>query len=284
MTHLQILRAVSSAMLTLFAVGAGPAWGARQPGAPLRPSGFNLFTREQDVQLGREASEEILKHHEVIRDPFLQNYLKRIGGRLAAAPEARESGFSFTFTVLNDAGVNAFALPGGPMFVYTGLLKAVDNEAQLAGAMAHEMSHVILRHGTNQLSKTNLLQIPALLAEEVTGSKLIGRLATAGITLGLNKYSRADESEADALGSHLMAEAGWEPLELGRFFEKLQGQAAGFLAFLTDHPDPGNRERAIGEEVRTLPRRTYGYETGQFARMKSEVRKVREPKVAPAPE
>jgi predicted Zn-dependent protease len=260
-------------------VCAAPAWGARQPGAPLRPSSFNFFSRQQDIQLGKEAEQEILKKHEVVGDEILQSYLKKIGARLAGTPEARESGFSFTFTVLNDPKVNAFALPGGPMFVNVGLLKAVDNEAQLAGGMAHEMAHVILRHGTTQMSKANLLEIPALLAEAATGSRLLARLAEAGVVLGVNRFTRTDESEADALGSHLMAEAGWNPIELGRFFEKLQGsQGPAFLTFLNDHPNPGNRERAIEEEVRTLRPRNYGYETGQFGRMKAELRRVPPPR------
>jgi predicted Zn-dependent protease len=256
-------------------LGGTLLWAARQPGAPLRPSGFNFFTRQQDVELGRDAAQEIIKKNEIVHDQILQNYLKKIGTRLAATPEARESGFSFTFTVLNDHRVNAFAVPGGPMFVNTGLFRAVDNEAQLAGAMAHEMGHVILRHGTTQLSKQNVLEIPAILAEAATGSQLVGRLAKAGVVLGVNRFSRTDESEADAMGAHLMAEAGWDPIALGRFFEKLQGtNGPAFLTFLSDHPNPGNRERAIEDEVSTMQPRSYGYETGQFRRMKDELRKV----------
>jgi predicted Zn-dependent protease len=251
------------------------AWAVRQPGAPLRPSGFNFFTHQQDIELGHEAAQEILKQHEVVHDQVLQNYLKKIGGRLAATPEAKASGFTFTFTLLNHPAVNAFALPGGPMFVNTGLLAAVDNEAQLAGAMAHEMGHVILRHGTTQMSKQNLLEIPAMLAEAATGSRLLGKLAEAGVVPGVNRLTRSDETEADAMGAHLMAEAGWDPIQLGRFFEKLQGtNGPAFLAFLSDHPNPGNRERAIEDEVRTMQAWKYGYETGQFHRMKDELRKV----------
>src|SRR5215472_4271046 len=164
MRLLQTMCRISAAILVF--VTLTPVWAARQPGSPLRPSAFNFFSREQDVQVGKEAAGEILKHHEVVQDQILQNYLNRIGERLAGTREARESRFKFTFTVLNDTAVNAFALPGGPMFVYTGLLQSVDNEAQIAGAMAHEMSHVILRHGTNQASKANLLEIlPSLLAD-----------------------------------------------------------------------------------------------------------------------
>src|SRR6266699_784145 len=121
----------------------------RTPGEPLKP-GFNLFSKEQDVQLGSEAAQQVRQKYKVVDNPFLQDYIHRVGDRLAATPEARASGFSFSFTVIVDAAVNAFALPGGPMFIQTGLFQAVDNEAQLAGVMAHEMSHVILRHGTHE--------------------------------------------------------------------------------------------------------------------------------------
>jgi predicted Zn-dependent protease len=266
------------AIAAVLLLSAALVWAARQPGAPLRPSSFNLFSREQDIELGQEAAQEILKHNQVVHDQILQSYLKRIGTRLAATWEAGDSGYKFTFTVLNDAKVNAFAVPGGPMFVNTGLFQVVDNEAQLAGAMAHEMGHVILRHGTTQLSKQNLLEIPAILAASATHSQLVGKLAEAGIVIGVNRFTRSDEVEADAMGAHLMAEAGWDPIQLGRFFQHLEGtNGPAFLSFLSDHPNPGNRERAIEDEVRTMRQRRYGYETGQFHRMKDELRRVPAP-------
>jgi len=251
---------------------------ARTPGAPLRP-GFNTFGREQDIQLGQEAAQQVRQKSQVVQNPALQDYVNRIGHRLADTPQARQSEFSFTFTVINDPSVNAFALPGGPMFIHTGLLKDVDNEAELAGVMGHEMSHVILRHGTNQASKANLLQLPAALAGMVAGRSMLGRLAALGVGLGANsvllRFSRNDESEADALGSRLMSEAGYNPVEMAHFFQKLasSGGSRG-LQFFSDHPDPGNRERAIEEEVRTFPSRSYGFETGGFQRMKQELSQV----------
>src|SRR6185436_20342441 len=125
------------------------------------------------IQLGRQAAVEFRKQYKVVPNQELQGYLRRIGERLAIQKEPRESGFEFTYTLVNDKSTNAFALPGGPIFVHTGLILKADNEAQLAGVLAHEMSHVILRHGTNQASKANLLQLPALLAAAVTGSNLL---------------------------------------------------------------------------------------------------------------
>ena len=255
-------------------VVAVAAYAARTPGEPLKP-GFNLFSKEQDVQLGEANAKQVTAQYQVANNQFLQDYVRRVGSRLAAAPEARQSGFEFRFTVLNVSDINAFALPGGPMFIYSGLLKACDNEAQLAGVMGHEMSHVILRHGTHEASKANLIELPALLAGSLIGNSTVtGKLARMGLGLGANsfilKFSRDAESEADALGSHLMSEAGYDPVQMARFFEKLAGGPHP-PQMLSDHPNPGNRERAIRAEMQTLPARSYGYETGEFQRMKSEV-------------
>src|ERR1700751_1029950 len=149
--------------------------------------GFNLFSKEQDVQLGKESADQVRKQTSMIKDPVLTEYVNRVGQRLASSREARASGFPFTFEVVADPSINAFALPGGPMFINTGLLRAVDNEAQLAAVMGHEMSQVVLRHGTNQASKANLIEIPLALAAQLTNSNsLMGQLAELGIDLSAN--------------------------------------------------------------------------------------------------
>jgi predicted Zn-dependent protease len=251
--------------------------------------GFNLFSKEQDIQLGKENADQVRKQMKVINDPLLTEYVNKVGKRLAATQEAQQSGFPFSFEVVADPSVNAFALPGGPMFINTGLLKAVDNEGQLAGVMGHEMSHVILRHGTNQASKAQFIQLPALLASQMTGGSMAGKLAQIGIGLGANsmllKFSRTDESQADLTGSHIMAESGYDPREMARFFNKLntlsgspgKGFAGSFNQFLSDHPNPANREQAIEEEARAMPQRNYGYETGDFQKMKEVAAKIHEP-------
>jgi hypothetical protein len=258
---------------------ASAAFAARKPGDPLKP-GFNLFSRQDDIKVGQENAKVVLQQYEVVKNPFLQDYVQRIGQKLAAMPEAKQSGFDFSFTVLNVDEINAFALPGGPMFIYTGLLKAVDNKAQLAGVMGHEMSHVILRHGTHEATKANGIQmalggVGALIGG---GDSTAAKLAQAGLGLGGNslilKFSRDAESEADALGSHLMSEAGYDPVQMAKFFQKLTGdkQNGQFLAkFMSDHPDPGNREAAIQAEMKTLPARQYGADSGQFSRVKKEI-------------
>jgi len=254
---------------------------ARKPGEPIKP-GFNLFSKQQDVELGTQAAAEVRKHYQVVPNQELQNYVRAIGERLAAQKDARESGFPFTFTLVNDKSVNAFALPGGPTFVHTGLILAADNEAQVAGVLAHEISHVILRHGTNQASKANLIRIPALLAGAATGSNLLAQLTNLGATGLLLKFSRTDESEADAMGTRIMNDAGYNPIEMAHFFEKLEAEGGSRAPqFLSDHPNPGNRVKAVQEEIRALPQRQYGASVGDFAREKALVAQL--PKVQSGP-
>lgn len=228
---------------------------------PPKP-GLNLFKKEQDVQLGKEAASQVEKQFEVIHDPRLQQYIDALGGKLARSRYA--SDFPYTFKVVADESINAFALPGGPMFVHTGLIKEAESEAQLVGVMAHEMSHVALRHGTNQASKANLIQLPALLAGQVAGGSLLGSLAQAGVGLGANsvllKFSRSAESQADYNGALIMSDAGYNPIELARFFEKLEAQSGkqGRAAeFFSSHPNPGNRVQAIEALIPQLPPRQY---------------------------
>jgi predicted Zn-dependent protease len=255
---------------------------------PLKP-GFNLFTKQQDVQLGQELAAQVRQNATLVNDPVLVAYVNQVGKRLASTREASESDFTFTFEIVANPAINAYALPGGPMFINTGLLKAVDNEAQLAAAMGHEMSHVILRHGTNQVSKTNLIEIPLALAGQMAdGDTLMGKLTQLGIGLGESgmvlKFSRSAESQADLMGSKLMAEAGYDPNQMAKFFEKLNATDGSAIEFLSDHPNPENRSRAIESEVRHWPQKTYDYQTGQFQKMKKEVATIHEPPPKPQEE
>ena len=280
------MRHVKHAII-IFALLASSVWAQ---GPTQFHAGFNLFSKDQDVQLGQENAAQVRKQMTLIKDPVLTEYVTRVGKRLVSAREAQESGFPFTFEVVADPSINAFALPGGPMFINTGLLRAVDNEAQLAGVMGHEMSHVILRHGTNQASKSKLIELPAVLASQVAGGgSMMGKLAQVGIGLGANsvllKFSRTAESQADLMGSHLMSESGYNPIEMAKFFEKLNAEGGQRSPqFLSDHPNPDNREKAIEEEISRLPQQSYGYQTGEFDRMKQSVAKIHEPKPKPAPQ
>lgn len=245
----------------------------------LKP-GFNLFSKEQDVQLGKQAEAQVEKQVHVVHNAEVDNYLSLLGGRLAKSPLA--GGFPFSFHLVYDKNINAFALPGGPIFINTGLFAVTENEAQLAGVLAHEMSHVALRHGTNQLSKQRFIQIPALIAGAALGNNALAQLGI-NVVAGsaLLRMSRTDEAQADYNGTQIMADAGYNPIEMARFFEKLESQTGnpGRIAqFLSDHPNPGNRVQAVQDEIQYMPQRSYDTNTGQFPRIKQLV-----PHIPPPP-
>ncbi len=238
----------------------------------LKP-GWNLFSPQQDVQLGREAAAEVERKMPVVHNLELDDYLNTLLNRLKQSPHA--GNFPYTIHAVAYKNINAFSLPGGPLYVNTGLILAADNEAQLAGVIGHEMSHIALRHATNQVSKQNLIAIPAMLAGAVTGHSLMGQLAQLGIGVGaqsvLLKFSRTDEAQADYNGALIAAEAGYNPLEMANFFEKLEKQAGprGKVAeLLSDHPNPGNRVAVVQEEIRQMPQRSFTANTGQFPHIK----------------
>lgn len=252
----------------------------RKPGEPIHP-GFNVYSKEQDIQLGQEASAEVRKQVQVVQNRQLQSYVSEIGQKLASQPEAND--YPYSFTLIKEDSINAFALPGGPIFVHSGLLKAADNEAQLAGVLAHEIAHVALRHATNQASKANLIQLPAVLAGAAIGDQsALAQLGQLGLGLGVNslmlKYSRDAESQADALGARLMAEAGYNPIEMAHFFEKLEAEGgARAPQFLSSHPNPGNRVKAVQAEIQALPQRQYNTNTGEFPQAKTLVAQLPPP-------
>ncbi len=246
----------------------------------LKP-GWNLFTPQQDVQLGQEAKVEVDKTKPIVHDPRIDAYIAELGKRLAASPRA--GNFPFTFQVINDKDINAFALPGGPVFINSATIIAAQNEAQLAGVIAHEMSHVALRHGTHEASKGRAVELIAGLAGATTGQSMLGSLARAGITLGANSmllhYSREAESQADYNGAEIMADAGYNPVEMARFFQLLEGKSSeGRIAqFLSDHPTPGNRVQAVEEEVSYMPKRDYKTDSPEFHRIQALVKALPPP-------
>lgn len=276
--------------VTILLVGAGIA-GAQIKN--LKP-GFNFFSPQQDIQMGKEAKAQVEQQQPVLHDERITGYLTEIGRRLAQSPHA--GNWPFSFEVIYDKNINAFALPGGPIFVNTATISAADNEAQLAGVLAHEMSHIVLRHGTHEVSKQNIVELPAMLAGSVMGNGIWGRLGQMGVSLAANsmilKYSRDAESQADYNGALIMADAGYNPVEMARFFEKLQAQGGSNSAlsqFLSDHPNPGNRVKAVEQEIQYMPQRTYRDNiTGQFADARNYIAKLPPPpsvrKSSPAPQ
>lgn len=263
------MQSVMKALAVLLIAVPAAALGQDKP-RTLKP-GFNLFSLDQDVQLGKEAAAEIEKQVKLVPDKELNDYFQRIGKRLASQPEAGK--FPYTFKVVLDPAINAFALPGGPTYMNTGLIENADSEAQIAGVVAHEISHVALRHGTNQASKANLIQLPAMLGGAMASGSMLGQLAQLGIGVGANsvlmKFSRNAERDADLLGARMMHSAGYNPVEMARFFEKLEAEGGNrTMQFFSSHPNPGNRVKAVEKEVGFMKPRQYTAGEGDLSRMK----------------
>lgn len=275
------MRHVTGWGLAVLLLAGNMAWG--QQLKSLKP-GFDMFTPQQDVQLGQEAAAQVEKTQPVVKNAQIDSYINELGHRLAQSPHAGT--FPFSFHVIYDKNINAFALPGGPIFVNTATFLAADNEAQLAGVLAHEMSHIALRHGTHQASKGNVINMLANLAGAATGNGLMGALAREGINLGANSvllhYSRDAESEADYNGAQIMADAGYDPRQMAEFFRKLEthSNSSAVAQFLSDHPNPGNRVTAVEKEVQLMPARNYGANTGRFRQIQQVVKDLRPPSTA----
>src|SRR5262249_7289497 len=226
-------------------------------GAPELPDpGKPRMTRDEQKQIGLQVAAEVYKQMPVLPDSSPETqYIEALGKKLVNTIPADRS-WPFQFHVVAQKEINAFALPGGPMFVNIGTITAADNEAELAGVMAHEMSHVYMQHSAKQQDKSSLLQGLAGLARAVAGDLggTAGAAAQAGIKLGagtlLLRYSRGDEAQADAVGAIILWKARITPIALADFFQKLEEQGNNGPQFLSDHPNPGNRRAAIQTEIK----------------------------------
>lgn len=241
--------------------------------------GFDLFSQDDEIQAGKQNAAEVMKQMPVLpdSDPVVQ-YVQALGAKLGQ----RAPGYKwpYNFHVVNVKEINAFALPGGPIFVNLGTIQAADNEAQLAGVMAHEISHVVQRHGTRAASKQMAAQFPLAILGGMMGNSTLAKAAEAGISFGVGSFflknSRQSESEADLLGTDIMYDTGYEPRQMAVFFEKLEkqmGAGANSLMnqFMSDHPNPGNRAEAVSNEVKTLTPRTYLADSNDFRQIKTRV-------------
>jgi len=226
----------------------------------------NKYTPKQDVELGREAAAEVRRQYPIIQNDQISAYLTRIGDRLIAGapPELKDPAYEFSFTPVNLKEINAFALPGGPMFVHRGMIEAAAGEAEVAGVMAHELSHVLLRHGTANATKAQnpwlqIGQIAGALGGAVVGGAM-GSYIAQGSQFGLGtlmlRYSRDYEKQADLMGVQIMARAGYDPRALAHMFETInkEAESAGGSQpqWMSDHPNPGNRTQYINQEAEHL--------------------------------
>lgn len=270
---------MSSLLLASAMALAAPLWASAQ--TKRATPGFNLFTVEQDVEIGRQSAAEAEKQLRLLNQPNVNRYLGSIISRLAAqAPGPR---YPYTIKAVNDASINAFALPGGPMYVNRGLIDAARTEAELAGVLAHEMSHVVLRHGTHQASKAYLSQsglgiLGGLLGKKGgNASQVLNAVGGVGLNMAFLKFGRDDEYQADQLGAEIMAGAGYNPVAMADFFQLLraeQGRNPGKLeTFLSSHPASADREARIRTQAASL-RVTQSREVGGFAALKTSLRRL----------
>jgi hypothetical protein len=248
----------------------------------------NNFTPEQDVELGRQAAAEALKQYPVIQDPAIASYLDRLGKRLVAATPSEFANpvFEYSFTPVNLKEINAFALPGGPMFVNRGMFEAAAREGEVVGVMAHELSHVLLRHGTANATKAQGFQwgqIAGAITGAVVGGgwgQVIAQGSQFGLGTWLLKYSRDYEKQADLLGAQIMARAGYDPRDLGRMFETIGKQSSGSGApqWMSTHPNPGNRSAYIAKEASALQIASRPPEASDFDKVKATFAALPQPR------
>ena len=219
----------------------------------------NKYSVQDDVQLGRRAAQEVEQQYPLMRDGQVENFVANVGRRLVNAipSQFQHSEFQYSFRVVNARDINAFALPGGPMFVNRGMIEAARSEGEMAGVMAHEISHVALRHGTAQATKSQkyglLAGIAGIAGTILTGNQGVGQLAQAPFAVYILKFSREYETEADVLGAQIMARAGYDPRDLANMFRTIEQQGGGGGGgFLSDHPSPSDRYARINKEAQML--------------------------------
>lgn len=222
-----------------------PATGERQ---------LNLVGEQQEIAMGQQANEEVVASMGLVQDPALQKYVSDLGMKLARSSE--RPNLPWKYQVVDDPVVNAFALPGGFIYVTRGILTHLTNEAELVGVMGHETGHVTAEHSVNQMSKQQLMQLGlglgAILKPE--WAQKYGQLAGIGLQLLTLKFSRDDERQADELGLRYMQRVNEDPRELANVMEMLQNVSkssggGSIPEWLSTHPDPGNRRETIQQAI-----------------------------------
>lgn len=246
----------------------------------------NKYSPAADVKAGQEGAAEVARQLPLLpENSAVDNYVERVGRRLVAAipRQFQHSQFRYSFSVVNARDINAFALPGGPMFVNRGMIEAARTEGEMAGVMAHEIAHVALRHGTAQATKQSNPGIQlgaiggAILGAIIGGN--VGGIISQGTQLGLSayllKYSREYETQADILGAQIMARAGYDPRDLANMFRTIERQGGGSgIEWFSSHPNPGDRYERITEEAQLLrvPASRGAGESAEFRRIQSSLR------------
>ena len=267
------------AWLTVFAVFAMPVAVFSQTQIKYHS---NKYKPTDDVKVGRQAATEVEQQLPILRDAEATNYVSRVGQRLVNSipSEFQHPEFQYYFKIVNARDINAFALPGGPMYVNRGMIEAAHSEGEMAGVMAHELSHVALRHGTAQATKA---QKYGLLAGILgIGGQILGgpagaaaQIAGQGVGVYFLKFSREYETEADILGARIMANAGYDPHDLANMFKTIEQQSGGGGGgFLSDHPSPKDRYARIEQEAQYLRVNNPIRDTRDFDQIQARLRSM----------
>jgi len=269
-----VLMAVLSG-LTVVTVASTPLLA--QP-TQVKP-GFNLFSEQQDVEIGRQSAAEAERQLPLLNDRRVEGYATELIRRLAAAAPGAK--YPYQIRVVNASDINAFSLPGGFMYVNRGLIEAARREPELAAVLAHEMAHVALRHGTHQASKAYLTQagigiLGGLLGRGGNPSQIFQVIGGLGLNALFLKFSRDDEYQADTVGAQIMARAGYDPRAMADFFQVLRSRQKsdpGRLAqFFSDHPAAADREARIRQEAQRIGAVRTSSEIGGFSQVQSQLR------------
>ena len=256
-TSLMILQLACGGLLSERSGGGGATASGRP--APHFSPGFNLFSPEQDVELGKQSAQQIARQVPLLRDERVVGYIRQLGAKLAAKAPGHK--FPYQFEVVATKDVDAFALPGGYIFINAGTIATAKNEGELAGVRAHEITLVARRHGPNQATKAYIAQAGLGILGAIAGrgdhpdlGQVVETIGGAGANMIFLKFGRTAETQADLEGARIMAESGYDPRDMANFFKTLQSQGGQRVPeFLSDHPDPGNRVAAINDALPSLP-------------------------------
>jgi len=238
--------------------------------------GINFYSIEKEIALGKQMAQEVERQAKIVDDPIISEYVNRIGQNLVRNSDAK---VPFTIKVIDSEEINAFALPGGFFFVNTGIILNADNEAEMAGVMAHEIAHVAARHGTRQASRGELINygtIPLIFLGGWTGYAIRQGMGLA-IPMGFLSFSRGFESEADMLGLQYMYKAGYDPTAFVDFFEKVQSQEKrkpGTMSkVFSTHPPTDDRIKAAQKNIQEMlkAKPEYVVNTSEFNDVKARV-------------
>ncbi len=246
----------------------------------------NKYKVQDDVKLGQQASQQVQQQMPILNDAETERYVSQVGDRLVDSipQQFQQAAFDYQFRVVNARDINAFALPGGPMYVNRGMIEAAAREGEMAGVMAHEISHVALRHGTAGATKSQnpTAQLPAIggaILGAILGGTIGGIAQTAGQTVSgaiITKYSREYETQADILGAQIMANAGYDPRDLANMFRTIEQQSGGSRSpeWLSSHPNPGNRYETINREAQMLRVNNPIGNTREFERIQAKLKRM----------